>query len=51
MSKRGKASERGEKKTKVKAPGVAKGNGEVAARDGLPAGYWKACELARERAV
>ena len=47
MARRGKASGQSEKK--AKAPRVAESNGEaVGARNGLPAGYWKACELARD---
>ncbi len=55
MSKRGKASGQSEKKAK-KTRGeirnsnieIRKGDGGAGARNGLPAGYWKACELARE---
>ena len=47
MARRGKTTGRGE--TKANGPNEAKGNGHVVgARGGLPAGYWKACELARE---
>jgi hypothetical protein len=55
MSKRGKASGRGEKKEKVPRGEIRNSNIEIRkrgggadARNGLPAGYWKACELARE---
>ena len=55
MSKRGKAAGRGEKKEKLPRGEIRKSNVEIrkkeggaAARSRLPAGYWKACELARE---
>ena len=50
MSKRGKASGRVENKTKSPRAAVHQGNGgAAAARNGLPAGYRKACELREGR--
>ena len=55
MARRGKSSGRGEKKEKLPRGEIRNSNieirngeGAVADRNGLPAGYWKACELARE---
>ena len=49
MSKRGKASGQGETKARTHPIELPRANGEAGgARNGLPGGYRKACELARE---